>query len=134
MQSNPPSGLQSIGIAQSVYNIGYILFYMIVYSFFRFCIFLLVSAVHKKPRAKCLLVRLLVTRAARPPTKDKLAPEFPFEWNLPVLGGLLVNDGVVVLKVGTEALGLEGYPESVLVHGVGVLRPVAKVVRVDGCG
>ena len=88
---------------------------------------------YKEPLALYIL-ELLLTRLTCASTKDQLTPELPLKRDFPVLGSLLVNDGVVVLEVGAEALGLEGYPQSILVHGVGVLGPVAKVVCVDGWG
>jgi hypothetical protein len=39
-----------------------------------------------------------------------------------------------VLEVGAEALGFKGNPERILMHGVGVLGPVAEVVCVYGKG
>jgi hypothetical protein len=39
-----------------------------------------------------------------------------------------------VLEVGAKALSLESNPQSVLVHGVGVLGPVTEVVCVEGEG
>lgn len=81
---------------------------------------LLLGAVDEQPLAESLL-ELLLARLTSATTKDKLAPELPLERDAPVLSSLLVNDGVVVLQVGAEALRLEGNPQSVLVHGVGVL-------------
>ena len=87
----------------------------------------------EQPLAKSLL-ELLLTRLAGTATKDQLRPQLPLERDAPVLSGLLVDDGVVVLQVGAEALGLERNPQRVLVHGVGVLAPVAEVVGVQGEG
>jgi hypothetical protein len=81
---------------------------------------LLLSAVDEEPGALDLLEGLLAWLASTS-TEDKLAPEPPLLGDLPVLSGLLINDGVVMLKVGAEAFGLESSPESELVHGVGVL-------------
>lgn len=97
------------------------------------CVSLLLGAVHEQPLAVCVL-ELLVARLARAATKDQLAPELPLERDVPVLRCLLVDDRVVVLQVGAKALCLEGNPECILVHGVGVLGPVAEVVRVNGEG
>lgn len=90
----------------------------------------LLSTVDPKPLAKSLL-ELLLARLASTSTKDQLGPELVLKRDLPVLSGLLVDDGVVMLEVGAEAFSLEGNPEGVLVHGVGVLRPVAEVVCVE---
>jgi hypothetical protein len=87
--------------------------------------------VNKQPLAESLL-ELLLAGLARTSTKDQLGPELPLKWDAPVLGSLLVNDGVVVLQVCAEALSLKSNPERVLVHGVGVLGPVAEVVGVKG--
>jgi hypothetical protein len=92
--------------------------------------FLLLRTVDKQPLAESLL-ELLLARLASAATKDKLPPELPLERDAPVLSSLLVNDGVVVLKVGAEALSLERNPDCVLVHGVGVLGPVTEVVCVQ---
>jgi hypothetical protein len=91
---------------------------------------LLLGAVDKQPLAESLL-ELLLARLASAATKDKLRPELPLERDVPVISSLLVDDGVVVLQVGAEALGLKRNPERVLVHGVGVLGPVAEVVCVQ---
>lgn len=86
---------------------------------------------HEQPLALNLL-ELLLAGLARTATEYQLAPELPLGRDLPVVRSLLVDDGVVVLQVCAEALGLESDPQSELVHGVGVLAPVAEVVRVQG--
>jgi len=85
---------------------------------------------HKDPLLKRLegLLACLACLAA----KHQLRPELPVKRNLVMLLHPLVDNGVVVLQVGAEAFGLEGNPQRKLVHGAGVLGPVAKVVRVDG--
>ena len=75
-------------------------------------------------------LELLGARLACAATNDQLSAELPLKRHLPVLLDLLVDNRVVVLQVGTEALGLEGDPEGVLVDGGCVLGPVAKVVGV----
>lgn len=45
--------------------------------------------------------------------------------------GLLVNDGVVVLKVGAQSFGLKSGPEEVLVHGIGLNGPAREVRGVE---
>lgn len=94
---------------------------------------LLLRAVNKQPLTESLL-ELLLTGLASTATEDQLRPELPLKRNAPVLSGLLVDDRVVVLQVGAETLGLERNPECVLVHGVGVLGPVAEVVGIEGEG
>ena len=84
----------------------------------------------EQPLAKSLL-ELLLTGLAGTATKDQLRPQLPLERDAPVFSGLLVDDGVVVLEVGTEALSLERNPCGVLVHGRSVLGPVAEVVCVE---
>lgn len=76
---------------------------------------------------------LLLTRSAGATAKDELSAEFPVEGDFPVLCGLGVDDGVVVLEVCAEAFCFEGDPEGELVHGVCLLGPVAEVVGVGGC-
>lgn len=88
---------------------------------------------HKQSLALYFL-ELLLAGLARASTEDQLAPKLPLEGNAPVLGSLLVDDRVVVLKVGAKSLCLQGDPESVLVHGVSVFRPVAEVVGIESCG
>jgi hypothetical protein len=92
---------------------------------------LLLSTVDKQPLALDLL-ELLLARLAGTATEDQLAAELPLKGDVPVISSLLVNEGVVVLQVGAEALSLESRPQGELVHGVGVLAPVAEVVCVQG--
>jgi hypothetical protein len=92
---------------------------------------LLFRTMHKKPLAVSLL-ELLLTWLTHTATENQLTPQLPAQWDLPVLCGLLIDDGVVMLQIGAEALSLKRYPQSILVHGVGVLRPVAKVVGIEG--
>jgi hypothetical protein len=83
----------------------------------------------KEPLALHIL-ELLLTRLARAPTKDELAPKLPLQRDVPVLRSLLVDNGVVVLEVGTESFGFKGNPKCILVHGIGVLGPVSEMVCV----
>jgi len=91
----------------------------------------LLCAVDKQPLAMRLL-ELLLASLAIAATKDQLAPELPVQRNVPLLCSALVDDGVVVLEVGTEAFRFQRNPESVLVHGVAVLSPSVKVLCVGG--
>jgi hypothetical protein len=84
----------------------------------------------KQPLAMCLL-ELLLASLTGTATEDQLAPELPVKRDVPVLRSLLVDDGVVVLEISAETLGLKGNPQRVLVHGVGMLGPVAEVVGVE---
>jgi hypothetical protein len=86
--------------------------------------------VHKQPLAVCLL-ELLLAWLTSTAAEDKLSSQLPVERDVPLLSSLLVDDGVVMLQVGTEALSLERDPQCVLVHGVGVLGPVAEVVSIE---
>jgi hypothetical protein len=79
------------------------------------------------------LLELLLAGLARASAEDQLGPKLPLEWDAPVLGSLLVDDGVVVLKVSTQSLGLKSDPKSILMHGVGVFRPVTEVVGIESC-
>jgi hypothetical protein len=85
---------------------------------------------HEHPLLQRL--KLLLASLAGLATKHQLRAELPLERDLVVLLHLLVHNGVVVLKVGAKTFGLEGDPQRKLVHGVGVLGPVAEVVSVDG--
>ena len=93
---------------------------------------LVLRAVDEDPLLEGL--ELFLSWLAGAATEDELGSELPLLGDLPLLLGTLVDNGVVVLEVGTKALGLQGCPQSVLVHGRGVLGPVTKVVRVDGEG
>ena len=86
---------------------------------------------HEQPLAVCLL-ELLLARLTSTATKDQLGPQLPLLGDVPVVGSLLIDDWVIVLEVSAEALSLERDPQSVLVHRVGVLGPVAEVVGVEG--
>lgn len=83
----------------------------------------------EQPLAVCLL-ELLLASPASTATEDQLSTELPLEWNAPLLSSLLVDNGVVVLEVCAEALSLKRNPQGILVHGIGLLRPVAEVVCV----
>jgi len=83
----------------------------------------------EQPLAVCLL-ELLLTGSASAATKDQLSAKLPLERNAPLLSSLLVDNGVVVLEVGAEAFSFKRDPQGILVHGVGLLRPVAEVVCV----
>ena len=64
----------------------------------------LLRSVYKQPLALHLL-ELLLARLARTSTKDQLAPELPSKRDVPLLCGLLVDDGVVVLELPKERTG-----------------------------
>ena len=76
-------------------------------------------------------LELLLAGLACTSTKDELGTELPLLGDLPLLLSTLVDNGVVVLEVGAEALSLERNPGGVLVHGRCVLGPVAEVVCVE---
>lgn len=80
-----------------------------------------------------LLERLegLVAGLAGAAAEDELGLEAPLLGDVPVRLDLLVDDGVVVLQVGAEALGLERDPQGVLVHGARVLAPLGELVGVE---
>jgi hypothetical protein len=44
-------------------------------------------------------------------TEDQLGIQLPRSGDVPGLGDLLIDEGAVVLKVGTEALRLKGSPD-----------------------
>lgn len=78
--------------------------------------------------------RLLVLGAglASLAAEDELGAQSPLLGHVPLLLDLAVDDGVVVLEVGAEALGLEAGPQRELVHGGGVLGPGGEVLSVKG--
>ena len=52
-----------------------------------------------------------------------LCAQRPSAWDVPGLGDGRVDNRVVMLQVGADACCGQGRPDSVLVHGVGVLGP-----------
>lgn len=76
-------------------------------------------------------LELLLAGLACTSSKDELGTELPLLGDLPLLLSTLVDNGVVVLEVGAEALSLKRNPGGVLVHGRCVLGPVAEVVCVE---
>jgi hypothetical protein len=90
---------------------------------------LLLCAVHPHSGSEGLL-ELLLHGLASASAKYQLAAQLVSKRNVPVLRRLLIDDGVVVLQVSAEALGLERDPESILVHCVGLIGPVTEVVCV----
>lgn len=65
-------------------------------------------------------------------TENQLSIQHPVGINTPGLSNLLVDQGVVVLEVCTETLGLESGPDGELVHGVGLGCPDWEFVGVEG--
>ena len=56
-------------------------------------------------------------------TEDQLCTQFPILRDVPCLCDLLVNQRVIVLQVGAKPFLLEGSPDCVLVHSVGMGGP-----------
>ena len=79
-------------------------------------------------KSKVLLGASLASTA----TEDQLGVELPVGGDLPGLGNLVVNEGVVVLEVGAQALGLKGGPDGVLQNGIALRGPAGEAVGVDG--
>lgn len=63
---------------------------------------------------------------------DELRAELPAGGDVPGLGDLGVDQGVVVLEVGAEALDLERAPDGVLQHGAALGGPDREVLSVEG--
>lgn len=80
-------------------------------------------------RLKLLLAWLTTTAA-----KNQLGPQLPLKGDAPFLRGPLVDDGIVVLEIGTEAFRVESEPHCVLMHSAGMLAPVSKLMRVNRKG
>lgn len=78
------------------------------------------------------VLELLGTSLAGLATKDKLGIESPVSGNAPGLSNLEVDQGVVVLEVGTQALNLEGSPDEQLLHTQRLNGPGREAVGVDG--
>lgn len=100
----------------------------IVFPLFVFVIDLF--AVNRNAFGEGLLV--LGTSLASAAAEDELGAQGPLLGHLPLGLDLLVDDGVVVLQVGAEALGLETGPQRELVHGRRVLGPDGEVLGVQG--
>lgn len=64
--------------------------------------------------------------------EDELGGQLPVGGDVPLGGDALVDEGVVVLQVGAEALSLEGGPGGVLQDGGAVLGPDGEAVLVEG--
>lgn len=62
--------------------------------------------------------------------EDHHGLELPVLADIPLGLDLLVDQRVVVLQVGPQALGLERRPHGELVHGVGLRRPLREAVGV----
>lgn len=58
--------------------------------------------------------------------------ELPVRGDVPSLGNLLVDDGIVVLEVGAETLSLQSCPNSKLSHAIRLRCPAVELVLVDG--
>lgn len=65
-------------------------------------------------------------------TKNQLGLQLPVGGDLPLGGDAVVDERVVVLEVGAQALGLERGPDSVLQHGVRMGRPEGEAIGIDG--
>jgi len=76
----------------------------------------------------------LLPRALGDISKYKLCLQLPLLWDTKCLGGLLVGNGVVVLKVCSKTFRFESSPEVELVHGGCVLGPLREVFGVDCVG
>lgn len=64
--------------------------------------------------------------------EDELGRQLPVGGDFPLGGDALVDEGVVMLEVGAEALGLEGGPGGELQDGGAVLGPGREAVLVEG--
>lgn len=64
-------------------------------------------------------------------TKDKLSIQGPRLGELPSLSNLIVDEGVVVLQVGTQTISLEGSPDQALVHASRLRGPVGEFIGIE---
>ena len=69
------------------------------------------------------LVELLLPRLTSWGTEDHLCIELPGLGDVPGLLDVGIDQGIIVLEVGTESLCLQGGPGDVLGHAVGVDGP-----------
>lgn len=69
------------------------------------------------------LVGPVVRTTSQRLTEHELGLQVPCIWGAVQLSELLVDGRVVVLQVGSGALGGQGGPEDELVHAVGVVTP-----------
>ena len=87
------------------------------------------SAVDLEPITQ-LAERLVASWAGRG-AEDKLGVELPGLGHAPGLLDASIDQRVVVLQVGTQALGHQGGPGDVLGHAVGVDSPDGELVGVE---
>lgn len=66
----------------------------------------------------------------RQPTEDELRGQDPILAQAPLANDLIIDESIVMLQIGTQTLSLEGEPEQVLVHGIGVLAPLGVLVGI----
>lgn len=78
------------------------------------------------------VLELLGTGLARLATKDKLSIQSPSSGDLPGGSNLLINQRVVVLQVGAQALELQRSPDEQLLHAQRVDSPGREAVGVQG--
>ena len=77
------------------------------------------------------LVELLLPRLTSWGTEDHLCIELPGLGDVPGLLDVGIDQGIIVLEVGTESLCLQGGPGDVLGHAVGVDGPYGEPISVD---
>lgn len=77
-------------------------------------------------------LEFLGTGLAAAATEDELGVELPVLGDAPLASDLGVDEGVVVLEVGANTLGVKGGPDDVLGHGIGLLGPDGELVGVEG--
>jgi hypothetical protein len=65
-------------------------------------------------------------------TNDHLGPQSPLRRDTPRILDLGIDQGVVMLQIGTDAFERESRPDGVLVHGGRFLRPAGELVGVHG--
>lgn len=78
-------------------------------------------------RLKGLLARPLDRIA-----NNHLGPQHPRRRNTPRILDLDIDQGIIMLQIGTDALKRESRPNGVLVHGGRFLRPAGELVGVEG--
>lgn len=74
----------------------------------------------------------LLPRAARRGAEDQLGVELPVLGDVPGLLHASVDQRVVVLQVGAEALSHQSGPGDVLGHTLGADGPEGEIFRVEG--
>lgn len=102
----------------------------LLYFLIHACFVRMVNLLTKDLDALLEGLEVLVARLAGAAAEDELSIELPTLGDLPRFGNLLVDEGVVVLQIGAEALELKGGPGQDLLHAEALGGPAGELVGV----